>query len=137
MREILFRGKRIANDEWVEGYLYITRDGECEIGHYNPKAKIERWTGVVDPETVGQYTGLKDKNGKRIFEGDVVKVEYTGTNSGLDGIGEVLFENCKFALLWGHKKEVVCLTHFCNVRFEVIGNIYENSELLEKEKKDA
>lgn len=124
MREILFRGKRIDNGEWVEGSLVIWKDGSCSI-------EIGNFEAAVDPSTVGQYTGMTDKNGKRIFEGDVVKAEYKGNNKGLDGVGEVVFKECKFALVWGWHKEIVCLTHFDNVEFEVIGNIHDNPDLLE------
>ena len=94
-REILFRGFHpcdgpdtiVVDGEkvkgrWVEGYLYITHTGEYEIGGYCEEYNIERYTYNVLPSTVGQYTGLTDRTGKRIFEGDILKTNKYGKDDG-------------------------------------------------------
>ena len=122
MREILFRGKRLDNGEWVTGDLLHDYNGEPRcISDYcgsNP----------VDPSTVGQYTGLT-ANGKRIFEGDVIK--------GLSWIsrpvfGVVAFKCGAFGVEWlcGKVNELSALTSYCNIEWEVIGNVHDNPELL-------
>lgn len=146
MREILFRGKRIDNGEWVEGDLisnliYDGREKEKRIGYiYFETGEEIHGTEVynVIPETVGQYIGLTDKNGKRIFEGDIFK-----TNSNdifVMGFGAYLPKDyCRYLYsdyeCWGlfaydHRKQYQ-LSNNHNL-FEVIGNIHDNPELLRK-----
>lgn len=154
MREILFRGKRTDNGKWVEGYLYITHIGSHEIGSYDAEINIERFTFDVIPETVGQYTGLTDKNGKRIFEGDIFKFDdevwessYTscGTeydsfaveNYGVVGFDEEMarFDFIKYKFNENsveadlHENHTIDFSEFV-CELEVIGNIYDNPELL-------
>ena len=138
MREILFRGKRTDNGTWTYGYLFCIweRTYLC-WGTTNNVPNMKE----VLPETVCQFTGLYDKNSKKIFEGDIVrltdehnKIEWTavvvfGNPNGeynwgwlLNAIGE--FDGNKNILLWVDMEETGA---YC----EIIGNIYDNPELLE------
>lgn len=132
MREILFRGKREIDDEWIYGlylddYVYDT-DFPCIIplrsgNHYLDWAVIR--------ETVGQYTGLKDKNGKRIFEGDILSYDKK--------CGVVKFDNGCYVFWWKRFdkyspdffKKCILTNYGSFENLEVIGNIHDNPELLE------
>ena len=137
MREILFRGKRIDNGEWVFGHLYVTHNGDYEIGCYNPDTKIERWTFDVDPSTVGQYTGLTDKNGKRIFEGDRVVYPDSTSYSSYDDYSEGYVDYDEEAMRfyftdrWFVEMEDFDVVDGMMVDVEIIGNIHDNPELTE------
>ena len=120
MREILFRGKRV-------------RDGEWEFGSFVSPNMITAPMGeeiygsdIVDPETVGEYTGLTDKNGKKIFEGDIL--------SDGDDTYKVVFDEGVFRIENSHYITGVYVAIHIDKIDEVIGNIHDNPELLEAEK---
>lgn len=133
MREILFRGKRTDNGEWVYGSFYMHAvehfNGLCGVDGFirlYDKAKSKMQTHEVDRETVGQYTGLTDKNGKRIFEGDIINgYSLTGLN---DRRNCVVFWDELF-LGW-YAGECRSLYNNCGDIYEVIGNRWDNPELL-------
>ena len=129
MREILFRGKDIANN-WHYGVpLIFTEDYVCITAPHTHNKKVEI-------NTIGQYTGLTDKNGTKIFEGDIIQFDYIGKNLGVNGIETVVFKNGKFGVIWGTHRELVCLDGFANTTLEVIGNIHDNPELLKEQQND-
>lgn len=132
MREYLFRGKRKDNGKWVEGYYIYDESGQITE---EPAAYICRlnkhpcgWSLIpyeVFPESVGEWTGLTDKNARKIFEGDIVKLLL------VDGIeiGIIKFNNimCRFMFYdksGGYGFDDTCV-------FEVIGTVFEDADLLE------
>lgn len=146
MREIKFRGKRIDNGEWAYSSLinnlffkstnkspvhYIVDPTQYE--EYDSFEDVEHLAIEVDPETVGQYTGLKDKDGKEIYEGDIILladklirfIEYDRGTFVLvrkeDTRSYDLYT--RFSPIW---------EYITDYNFKVIGNIYENPELLEQ-----
>lgn len=128
MREILFRGKRADNGEWVEGFPYITHDGEHQIRYYDSESNIENCSHTVISDTLGQFTGLCDKNGVRIFEGDII--EYTdGCN---DWLGAVKYDgdDAQFVVRF-IGGDVEGFDNLYSGDCEVLGNIYDSPELLE------
>lgn len=127
----LFRGNRKDGQGWIEGDLVHTRTTTqgvvTEI--YTLDMSYE-----VDPETVGQCTGLKDKNGKLIYEGDIVKGLF---NFGLEIMSVCTFKDGAFGLTAKQcgAYHFSAFTSICNVKYEVIGNIRDNPELLESDTK--
>ena len=125
MREILFRGKRVDNGEWETGSLLVERmntsDQQVMIAD-----KMTGYPTLVLPETVGQYTGLTDKNDTKIFEGDIIRDE--------DGdimVVKWLKTSAAFVL---EPKPFASIYFYGTLssRIEVIGNIHDNPELLER-----
>lgn len=126
MRDIKFRGKRTGNGEWVYGnlvrgcdekYAYIVEFGNEELcrNYVN-----------VSPDTVGQYTGLKDKNGTKIFEGDIVtRFWFDKTH-----IYQIAYDSGTASFI-GQADVKFTTFDYDSPEFEVIGNIYDNPELLE------
>lgn len=135
MREILFRGKRVDDGEWVCGNSIIMLNNPEADKPYDIAIFDEHWQlwQTVDPETVGQYTGLKDKNGKKIVEGDICKTYFESYTRSWEEVG-VVTEFCG-----AHGIESADGKHFSAFinetvytrSHEVIGNIHDNPELLE------
>ena len=163
MREILFKGKRKDDGEWVEGFLFddgLVDSKRWFIGSIeviDAKYDVDNCLDIyghciyeVDPETVCQYTGLKDKNGKKIWEGDIVRFEGYGYMPEVE-IGEVVFSRGCFGVEYlsklykalGHndksfhrigktsKWRDMGASGIITYTYEVLGNIFDNPELLE------
>lgn len=153
MREILFRGKSIKDNEWYEGSLCETKinypSGETKVNYIISVAEINVGKDELDfvsacgydefvyPETVGQYTGLTDKTGtKMIFEGDIGRYKQTdgAKRNGKPIIctGKVVYNAKTASFAVESKDEAGCkyFDYFPIKDFEVIGNIYDNPELL-------
>ena len=129
MREILFRGKRTDNGEWIYGDLMQNVD--CiKIREQEKDVKHIAKSFEIDLETVGQYTDLADKNGKRIFEGDIVKTSDITHESVIQIPGEsfeiAMRKGC-WVMIAGEDWDFLETNHEC---IQVIGNIHGNQELL-------
>ena len=135
MREVLFRGKRIVNGNWIEGYyskgFLFPEEETLRDFIYTFSEESGKWEfdyAIVDLETVGQYTGLCDKNGKKIFEGDILdcgdRITYVSWH---EGCGTW---DCKFVRYKGK----LCSNGIENAEWKyratVIGNIHDNPEML-------
>lgn len=124
MREILFRGKRIDNGEWVQGYPcrygWIGKEKDYIIPDYASAL----YTAEIDPETIGQYTGIVDKYGMKIFEGDIVWNDYDNDK------GKVEWDNDMAKFIITFSTFTIDFDNIYGDELDVIGNVYDNPELL-------
>lgn len=136
MREILFRGKCELGECWKIGSLVIREDTYGNVQYEIVTGQSEKY--VVIPDTIGQYTGLKDKNDVKIFEGDILESQIGDKN-----IWYVCFEDGAFVIhmvnsyqLSAYQRKRTCLQNYCCsddialYDLKVIGNIHDNPELL-------
>ena len=123
MREILFRGKRVDTKDWVYGYYFMGFTGipYILVLHDHILGMTEFYE--VIPETIGQFTGLHDKNGNKIFEGDIVLIEG-------HSIGVIRYLSDEALFVVDFLSHLLSLSDTTSEYIEVIGNIYDNPELL-------
>lgn len=124
MRKILFRGRDIAHNWHYGAPLVFTENYVCITAPHT-------YNKSVEIDTIGQYTGLTDKNGTKIFEDDIVTGLFLHS---MPVNGVVAFRDGSFGLLWDRAGAATFtpFTSTCNVEYEVIGNIHDNPELLTK-----
>ena len=134
MREILFRGKQTDNGEWIEGAYspfhlnFGEREEKPHIIIISDDEDIDGLWCEVIPETVGQYTGLTDKNGVRIFEGDIVKYDVNYHDMvisyDVENWGGWLYEDMD------DNMQAYSIYEFCLKDIAVVGNIHDNPDIL-------
>lgn len=129
MRKIVFRGKSLRTEKWIQGYLFRCWErAYIAWGMVNDNADMKE----VDPETVCQYTGLTDKNSRKIFEGDMVR--YTDEAIGKEKVDEIEYNETHAAFCRLHKSErglqYIFIDESIANRCEVIGNIFDNPSLI-------
>lgn len=134
MREILFKAKRIDNGKWAEGCLVIDHSRSSLFEYrMRPVESGALYAPPINPETICQFTGLCDKNGKRIWENDIVFVTDENDCSGQisTGIGDVIFIEGMWYIDGRPQEGLYDINKVFQI--EVIGNAFDNQELLQEE----
>ena len=130
MREILFRGKRVDNGEWVQGYICRYGWTGKEKNYIIPDYTSVLFTAEINPETVGQYTGLTDTNGRKIFEGDIIENIVTGEKGVIQW-----FDEYSAFMIWSRTKNAIYFLYDnAFSRIHIVGNAFDNPELLKADK---
>ena len=133
MREILFHGKRVDNGEWVEGDVLQTRYHSGHIEYQiMPQTSVSSSYPVL-PETVGQYTGLTDRNRKKIFEGDIIICRKEIGGNFIDSCTRIGFVEMKHGAFGLHIKQGYYRPFkdwLEDFEYTIIGNIHDDPELL-------
>lgn len=160
MREILFRGKVIGRNQWVYGYYFISPLTDENSGE-SPESGWHFLSGIgckphhiivqnsvafsVDPDTIGQYTGVNDKNNNKIFEHDIIKANGWGNRHSWSNSARGDADINIRRVLWGSGTWVLVLpcedriaqgfglSHCNQKRFEIVGNIFDNPDMLSHE----
>ena len=122
-REIKFRGQRIDNNEWIYGYYVKDPKGQHRIYLQPFENSSSNTYYFVKPETAGQFTGLLDKNGKDVFEGDILRFHFDL------GIAYVINDGFRFGVKSPGSKAIDYESAETIQQCEIIGNIHENPEL--------
>lgn len=141
MREILFKAKRKDNGEWVEGSLIIAEGSVAYIIRSKSKAFIPKGESIIcsaecyeiNPETLCQYTGLTDKNGRKIWENDILKANLDESHPEDITYIKILWNECRFCVNENYSTDIDALEKWDAEHFQVCGNIFDNAELLEVE----
>jgi len=142
-RVIKFRGKA-KNNRWFHGSLLKDWAGTCQIWEKDEYNALNNF--IVERETVGQFTGLHDKNGKEIYEGDIVSYKYIDNernsrdkNVNIEGIAECVFKDgcfmfkCITGDFYLSEERAIFAVEYLRIPYKIIGNIHDNPEILKKE----